>query len=152
MRHCPRRPFLPVGRQKDAQMVPKWYERKLQAYEAGGAWIVERKGKPVALLTDPQFEEMFWTSWKLEPLSDHPDERAVIFTTEYWDPKFDSETVYRSRDFGRVAPNAFPALDPFGDASDRLVMRALGSPSPRPWPWDRLIMWLRKRTKVPSGH
>jgi hypothetical protein len=43
------------------------YTRRLQALATGGGWLVERDGRAVALLTDPQPVEMFWCAWRLEP-------------------------------------------------------------------------------------
>jgi hypothetical protein len=83
---------------------------------------------------------MFWCAWRLEPLTDDPEEQRAIFTDAYWSPELDGRTAYRSREYGAASPTAFPS----GVRDGRLVMRGLHQPvSCRPW--DRLALRLCRR-------
>jgi hypothetical protein len=48
-------------------------ERRLRIFETNygreAGWYVEHAGRRVALLTAPRFEEMFWDSYRIEPLT-----------------------------------------------------------------------------------
>jgi hypothetical protein len=126
-------------------MFLDWYKRRLQIFETGGEWLVERNGVPVARLFDPQYADMFWVSWVVHPVTDDPTECAGVMSAEFWAPEFDSVTEYRSCEFGSVASNAFPTGIPFVNEPGRLEMRGMYPPCSGPWPWDRLVMWLLKR-------
>jgi len=117
------------------------YKRWLEVLETGGSWFVERDGRTVALLTDPQFVDMFWYAWRLEPLSENPAERETILSSSYWDPALLSQTVFRSREYGAVADAFWAGSDPVQEG--RLVMRGLYQPVSGPWPWDRVMLWVR---------
>jgi hypothetical protein len=125
------------------------YRRRLRILETDygreAGWLVELGGTPIALLTEPRFEDMFWTSYCLEPLTEDPELRKQLFTRAFWDdyPKL----TFRSREFGTVVPHAWPAGDPF-TADRRLVMRALHLAVRPPWPWEWLILWWRWRRRA----
>ena len=83
-----------------------WARYKLwfNVYETGGSWFVERDSRTVALLTDPQYVDMFWDAWRLEPLVEDSSERAIIMSNGYWNDEFLPRTVFRSREYVRLRP------------------------------------------------
>ncbi|MEW4571491.1 hypothetical protein AB1L88_26755 [Tautonia sp. JC769] len=119
-------------------------ERRLQIiatnYGRDAGWIVEYRGRPVAELTDPRFADMFWYSYRVEPRSEEPAERESLLTSP--DRWLACEFVYRNRQFGLVAENAFPAGGVFPE-SGRILMRALYLDIDSPTVWERLLLWLR---------
>jgi hypothetical protein len=125
-------------------------ERRLQIIESNygreAGWFVEDNGRRIAQLTDPRFEDMFWYSYKIEPLTEDPAEREELLTSP--DRWLACKFVYRSRQFDSVAETAFPAGQPFPEPG-RVLMRALylwvGDPSL----WDRLLLRLR-RSRAPA--
>src|ERR1051325_11587916 len=118
------------------------YKLWLRVTETGGSWFVERDCRAVALLTEPRFVDMFWDAWRLEPLVDDMVERSAMMTEEYWDPALLPQTVFRSREYGTVCEAFWAGEEPVRDG--RLVMRGLYQPVRQPWPWDSVILWLRK--------
>ena len=120
-----------------AGMWWKWYRRRLDVLGTGGGWLVERNGRTVALLTDPQYIEMFWNSWRLEPLTDDPQERQAVFSAAYLVSRSRrSNDLPQSRVF-KSLPTP-PSL--LTSEMSRLVMRGLYQPISGPWLWDRLAL------------
>ena len=84
-------------------------------------WYVEHGGRRIAVLSDPRYEDMFWVSYAVEPLTeDREERRRMLESEEFWLTDF----VYRSRECGEIAENAFPALKPFAGPG-RVAMRGL---------------------------
>ena len=110
-------------------------------YGRQGGWYVEREGRRLALLTEPRFEEMFWDSYRLEVLTDDPEERQRIPTDPAW--WLQEGIAYRSRTFGVTAP-AFPAGHVFTE-SGRVVLRGLHLFVGPPDLWEQILLWLRRR-------
>jgi hypothetical protein len=90
---------------------------------------------------------MFWDSYRMEIVADDPALRQRMQTPEFWAGTEWVGLVWRSREFGEVAENAFPALAPFREPG-RLTMRGLYLPIGEPWPWDRLVLWWRRRRRA----
>lgn len=127
-----------------------WWDRyKLwfKVYETGGSCSVERYGRSIAILTDPQFVDMFWYAWRLEPMMEDSQERAFIMSNEYWNDEFLPRTVFRSREYGTVADSFWPR-EPIRNG--RLVMRALYHPIREPWPWESFVFWVRENLREPG--
>lgn len=98
-------------------------EQQLKESDYGrtGGWYVEHNGRRIAFLSDPQFEDMFWVSYAIEPLTEDEEERRQLLECEaFWLTEF----TYRSKQFDEIAPHAFPALKPF-PRPGRISMRAL---------------------------
>lgn len=117
-------------------------ELRLQIIETGygrdAGWIVELRGRQVALLTEPRFEDMFWDSYRVEPLTDDPAEREELLTSsDRWQV---GGFVYRNRQFGRVAENAFAS---WISEEGRVHMRALYLDVGEPSLWERVRLWMR---------
>jgi hypothetical protein len=112
-------------------------------------WLVERDGHPIAQLTEPRFEEMFWDSYRLEILTDDAELRCRMLTSEFWNHAESERLVWRSREFGEQAPNAFPSGDPFPEPG-RLMIRGLYLSIGAPTLFDRAVLWLRRQCRVSS--
>ena len=67
-------------------------------------WYVEVDGRKIACLSDPQFDDMFWDSYQLEPLTEDLEERACLYAAEFWQS---CKAVYRNREFNEAVINAF---------------------------------------------
>jgi hypothetical protein len=118
-------------------------ERRLRifetAYGRAAGWYVEHHGRRLALLTDPRFEEMFWESYRIEPLTAAPEEAQMLTSRDRW---LSGEFVFRNREFGEIAENAFAAGQPFCD-DHRVLIRGLYLGIDRPSVWERLLLWYR---------
>jgi hypothetical protein len=126
------------------------YRRKLRIWESNygdnAGWVIERKGVPIAVLTEPRFEDMFWVSYRMEITTKDVELSGRMLTKEFW-LKAESEGIaWRSRAIGELAPFAFPALSPFPEPG-RLMMRALYLPIPGPKPWDHVVLLVRRWLK-----
>jgi hypothetical protein len=87
-------------------------------------WIIEIEGRPVALLSEPKWAEMFWTSYRMTPLTDDPKTLANLEDVEFWRVCESRGVAFRHRASSRIARYAFPGGDPFPEPG-RLVMRGL---------------------------
>jgi hypothetical protein len=108
-----------------------------------GGWYVEYYGRRIALLTDCRWEDMFWCSYRVELLVDDLEERQRISGEwQYW---LGDGVVYRSRQFGEVAPHAFPGGEsrPHGE---RISMRALYLWL-TPTKFEEWLVWWRQRKR-----
>ena len=76
-------------------------------------WWIEVEGRRIARLEDPRFEDMFWDSYRLLPLTDHPEDRRLLHCKDFWDA---CKAVYRNCEFDEVVPGAFAS----GSAEIRL--------------------------------
>jgi hypothetical protein len=118
-------------------------EHRLRIFETDygreAGWYVEHHGRRIAVLTAPRFEEMFWDSYRIEPLTEDPEEAQRLSSPEH---RLNNEFVFRSREFGETAGYAFPAGQPFcGD--HRVLMRGLYLRISSPSVWERLLLWCR---------
>jgi hypothetical protein len=84
---------------------------------------VELDGRPVAVLSDGRYYDMFWGTYLLQPLTEDPEELRYLYSDDFWS----SPLVFRSRESGGVAANAFAG----GEAASvlrqtgRVLMRGL---------------------------
>jgi hypothetical protein len=128
-------------------MCLRHYSRRLRIWETDfgrdAGWVIEREGQAVAILTEPRWEEMFWYSYRLEAVAADPELRKRILTEEFWAGNGPAELAWRSKEFGEVAEHAFPAMSPFPEPG-RVMMRGLYLPISGTWPWDRVVLWLRR--------
>ncbi|MBZ5714829.1 hypothetical protein [Nannocystis pusilla] len=101
------------------------HRRRLKATDHGRSegWDVLLADRVVAYLDDPRFEDMFWISYRVTPLTDDADLAARLLTPEYWRSDEGCTLTFRSRALGVFAPNAFASLGM--DAPGRVAMRAL---------------------------
>lgn len=100
-------------------------------YGRDADWILERRGEPIALFTEPEQKEMFWYIYRVTPLTQDPELRRQMRTQAFWNEM--DGLVWRSRELGIIAPNAFPGSYPPPETG-RVAMRGLciniGPPSP----------------------
>lgn len=126
------------------------YDQRLRIWETDygreAGWLIELRGEVIAVLTDPQWEDIFWTSYRMEVATSDSELGHRIKTLEFWGTVEATELIYRSREFGVIAELAFPALNPSWEP-DRLMMRRLCIPIGLPWVWDRIALWWRRRRK-----
>jgi hypothetical protein len=118
-------------------------ERRLRIFETDygreAGWYVEGHGRRIAVLTAPRREEMFWDSYRIEPMTEDPEEAQLLSAPAHW---LDNEFVFRSREFGETAAYAFPAGEPIcGD--HRVLMRGLYLSISKPTVWERWLLWCR---------
>jgi hypothetical protein len=109
-------------------MLSRGYSRLLRIWETNygrdAGWTIERHGQPIALLTEPRWEDMFWDSYRLEVLTEDAELHKLLLTKEFWIGSEWSDLTMRNREFGELAPFAFPAGEPFTE-SGRLMVRGL---------------------------
>jgi hypothetical protein len=117
---------------------------RLETFEADYGrdfgWFVEKDDRRVASLADARFEDMFWYSYAVEPLSESAAEREAVFTAEFW---AQTGIVYRNRATGEVAPHAFSGGPTPTEERPRILMRALLS-SQQPTVLERALLWIRR--------
>lgn len=130
-------------------MVLTAYRRELRIWETNfgreAGWYVERNGERIAMLIAPKWEEMFWVSYLLVPLTEDIDLRQRLRMDSFWNHAEAEGVVYRNREFGTIARFAFPAINPLRKGG-RISMRMLYLPIGMGMPWDWLIVWWRRRT------
>jgi hypothetical protein len=131
--------------------------RRLRVIESGygrdKGWFVEVGGHRLAALTDCQWEDMFWDSYRVEPLATDPLLLELVLSDEFWNRIDIYRQVYRSRAFDEVAPNAFPACRDTGtDVSEtgRVIMRGLYLAVPE-YPWDGVLRLCHRLRTRPAG-
>jgi hypothetical protein len=105
-------------------------------------WHIELDGRVVGVLGEPHQEDMFWTSYRITPMTNDPELSTLLMSAEFWKGDGYARFVFRSRALGLCADGPFPALDPFV-ATHRVSMRALYIASRAPAPWDRFVLKLR---------
>lgn len=88
-------------------------------------------------MDEPQWEEMFWVSYRLTPTTDDPVLKERLLSESFWGAKSDewSKLVFRSRATSLVAEKAFPSIQAFV-GPQRVNMRALYVAIGAPLPWD----------------
>ena len=111
-------------------------------YGRSDGWDLELDGKSVAFMDEPQWEEMFWMSYRLTPTTDDPALKERLMSESFWKSDDWSKLAFRSRATGLVAENAFPAGQPFV-GPQRVNMRALYVAIGGPLPWDWIVLKVR---------
>jgi hypothetical protein len=82
--------------------------------------LMEYDGQCIARLTDPQFAEMFWTSYKFTMLTQDPVVLEMLDSEKFRRGFHDAEINYRFIDSGKIA-DTFPAAS--GIVDGRLWLR-----------------------------
>lgn len=133
------------------KIIPYWYERRLRLIETDcgreSGWHVERDGVRLASLTDRRWEEMFWDSYRLEPLTDDAALNQRLLS-DFWESDDNwTKVCFSNREFPEIEIQtgyAFPSIKPFQEPG-RLMIRGLYyCPLPR-MPWDYIFLWWRRR-------
>jgi hypothetical protein len=106
-------------------------------------WQIERNGFPFARLTDPQYHEMFWDSYRFELCTVDKETIDLARSDEFWLRAQTEGVRLRSLLTSEVINSAYPAGKPFTD-DDRFVVRGLYLPCRKPNLADRLALLVRK--------
>jgi hypothetical protein len=118
-------------------------------YGRDPGWLVEVAARQLAILSDCRPEDMFWDSYRVEPLSADATEAALVLTEDFWNRLDVYRPRYCSRAFAVAAANAFAAWRSPGtgvSATGRVSMRGLYLNVPS-YPWDGFLLWLPRRGK-----
>jgi hypothetical protein len=109
-------------------------------------WYVETEGRRIAVLTDVQWEDMFWHSYRLEVLTTNLGEVENLYSDDFWRPR--QALLFRSREFREVAPFAFAGGRPGSmlRESGRILVRGLYLAVPS-YPFERLLLLLSVQAK-----
>lgn len=131
-------------------LVPRWYERRLRLMETnlgkGSGWYVELKGRRLAVLSEYRMEEMFWDSYRLEPVTDDPMLNQRLLS-DFWLDENWIEVVFRNREFTDIVVRCtFPSSIPFQEPG-RLMIRGLYYDVWPAMPWDHFFLWWRRRRR-----
>ena len=88
----------------------------------GGGWFVEVDDRRIAELTEPRCDMAtpFWLSYVIVPLTEDPEERARLFTLDFW---HSSKIAYRSKKFGVVSSVVLVGGTPPCPETHRIIMR-----------------------------
>ena len=78
--------------------------RKPPEFELTDEWFVELDGKPVAVLSNPRGDEMFWFTWDVQPVGEE-------IPKDLWSYKNDGKRTFRHRVSSYCDECAFPATD-----------------------------------------
>src|SRR5438128_6180541 len=70
-------------------------------YGRDSGWYVEVDGQRVAVLTDPRCQDMFWDTYRLQPLTSDPGAMDQFYSAEFWSGR----VVYRNCEFDAIAPH-----------------------------------------------
>ena len=77
------------------------YINKLKVWESDygrqNGWIVEKNSKPVALLTDPEYVDMFWVSYQIELIDQSENLVSQMQTQDFWNEFHSKGFVLRNR-------------------------------------------------------
>lgn len=88
-------------------------------------WWLELGGERIALLTDAQWAEMFWSSYLLVPVTEDVETLALLNSHEFWDQMSSQyDVVFRNHRASATASSAFPELMP-PNRLGRIEMRCL---------------------------
>src|SRR5688500_18027789 len=115
--------------------------RRCSTLAIPGELIVERGGRPVAVLSDRQLEDMFWFRWRITPLVAD----AAVTSDAFWSDTEIEKTVFRCKTSNAVGATAFWAVsNPVRDG--HLVLRGAYVPFAisfrrRPITWLRLFLF-----------
>jgi len=122
------------------------YRDLLRVWECGHSdkWSVELNGEVVAILVEPQYEEMFWTSYRVVPSTDDAVLKEELFSDRFWKEEFLS-LAFRNCESGLIAQNAIPT---WHVNSTRLSMRALYVSVRPPMPWDWVVLLFRRLLRL----
>lgn len=133
-----------MGMGKSRGPLTHGYRCRLRAwatdYGRTAGWIVERSNSPIAVLSDPRAEDMFWVSYHLEVTTHDAALRDRMATADFWLNEASSLT-WRNRELGTSVADVVVAERPFPQPG-RLSARGLYLPIDPPRLWDRLVLRL----------
>ena len=126
------------------------YERRLRLIESNygrdPGWHVERGGQRLAVLSDCRWEDMFWDSYFIEPVTEDPALNQHLLSG-FWEGDEWSGIQYVNRAFPEViVTDAFPGTRPFIEPN-RLLIRGLYCKTLNCRPWEEALLWWGKRMR-----
>jgi len=102
-------------------------------------WIMEQWGEPIALLTEPRWEDMFWYSYRLIPLTQDEKVLSQLNSETFWHQW--EGCTWRNCEFGVVATGPFSGGFELPETG-RVSMRALYIPVDKPpHPSQKSVLW-----------
>ncbi len=116
-----RKPRLPFLRFLGALVHLPWLSKKGATTKAPMELYMEYEDQCVARLTDPRYEEMFWTSFAFTPLTQDATLLQLFDSRDFWRGSEDDKIRYRFVDDGHVALGTFPGAA--GVRGGRVSMR-----------------------------
>lgn len=105
-------------------------------------WFVEKHGARVAALVEPQREDQFWHSYRVEPV-DGDGLPEAVFAIEFWRA---GDLAFRNRATGEIVRDAFAGGTIPTRERPRVAMRGLYSRI-MPTLLDRIILRFRRRRR-----
>ena len=122
------------------------YRDRLRVWESdygrSEGWDLELDGRVVARMDEPRFEDMFWMSYRVTPVTDDPALAERVLTEAFWKGGEPLDLVYR-RATGLVAEHPVPSTRPLVGPS-RVNMRGLYVDIRDPRPWESLVLLVRR--------
>ncbi|MCC9608951.1 hypothetical protein LOC68_07685 [Blastopirellula sp. JC732] len=134
------------------RLVDKYVARRLRRFQIWesdwgrtAGWILEYDGAPIALLSDPIWEDMFWYSYEMEFRQNDYVTEAEFYSDDFWNVRVFEGYRWRNCYFDGYDGSPFSGKPPTVPGM-RIFMRALYlSNLPRRTPFDKWILWWRKR-------
>jgi len=109
-------------------------------YGRAHGWDLEHRGACVAVLTEPRWAEMFWTTYRIEPATADPQVIAMLRSDGFW---ASCDYVFRNRGFrDEVVGRAFGNRGP---REDEVTVRGLYLVIKEPTPWEAVRSFRRLR-------
>lgn len=106
-------------------------------------WWIELDGRRLARLTDPRWVDMFWWQYRIDLDGSEDDARPLVDNRDLW---LRCKLTFRSVPFGIVANHAFCGGN--GPQDGTVTMRALFVDIGEPTPWERVLLWWRRRSRT----
>jgi hypothetical protein len=94
-------------------------------YGRSAGWLMELRGHPVAMLSDPKPEEKGWTSYRFAPVTQDLKLLADMKTEKFW--KELQDITWRSREFHTVVEGVVAAPSTHLNLS-RITLKGLAIP------------------------
>lgn len=92
------------------------FQRTRPSIERTDAWYVQLDGEPVALIDDPQDDDMFWFTWRISALE------GKEIPADLWDYANDDRRTFRHAETGEVT-GAIPAGPNAAYSEGRVLIR-----------------------------
>jgi hypothetical protein len=125
-------------------MASEGLDRRLRIIESSygrdHGWYLEHHGACIAVLSEPKWAEMFWVTYRIEPMTDDPEALRLLRSDRFWDS---CDYVFRNRGFREeVVDRAFGNRGP---GEDEVTIRGLYLTIQEPTFWETLRCFRRLR-------
>jgi hypothetical protein len=105
----------------------RWIRRRCTTLAIPARLLVERDGRPVAVLDDPIFAEMFWFAWRIRPLPGA--NKSELLSESFWDISLFETTRFRCDVSGEVVHAFWGTLSLRLLSDGRLSLRGAYAPA-----------------------